>query len=932
MPSIPVPRLGFPAVLMAAALLLTACGGGGGGNNNDNDAATSEPGVFSVSGTFQALSSTAMDADVNDPNAPLENNGEPELAQPLSNPVIVGGYVNLPGAGEPGRSKLVGDVVDFYRIALSTGQIVELSMAGDGVNDDVDIYLLDTNGEQVFYGAVDEDGNPILDEDGNQVQIPIRSIGQTRNESMTVREDGTYLIAAVPFAGASNYVMRVGQATGPAAAQAEKMLPQYVSGEVLVRFVTTPGTDGVRAGGLDNLEARAASLGLQAVSGAPGRPMLLRIGGAYRCASVFKQLGAEHLVRTFEQPGISAKLQLTLATPLLAKTLALREDVAAAAPNYIRRPLLTPNDELYPRQWHYPLINLPQAWGDDPSSLPGSGVIVAVIDTGVVLDHPDLRGQLVDGYDFIGDPESGGDGDGIDPDPSDPGDGISPGTSSFHGTHVTGTVVAATNNGIGVAGVAFEAKVMPLRILGRLGGTDADLVQAIRFAAGLDNDSGTLPAPRADIINMSLGGPGFSQVVQDTVTEARNAGLILVAAAGNAATAQPMYPAAFDGVVSVGALTITKALAPYSSFGTTLDVVAPGGYTLSDIDGDGFGDGVLSTGATDSQPDEETDEEKPITSTYLYLQGTSMASPHMAGVAALMKWVNPEMTPQDLDDLLASTNITEDLGTPGWDVEFGHGMINAFQAVTAATNLIGGPLPPDNPVLVVNPAALNFGLITLRANLSATNGSSGELKVLSVETDAPWLTVQGRNTDPQTGLGDYDVLLDRTGLAPGTYTATITFVSDANTVPVPFIMQVASDTGTDPVTQGDAGLNYVQLIDADSGETVQSFPVSIFDGEYQYIFPRVPEGSYRIRAGTDSDNDGFVGRSDSGEAWGVYRGSDGREGIVDVNTDITGLDFAVEFTFEFHSPTGTVSAGALGGLSGMRGIYPAAGPRRSADD
>ncbi|MDV7397665.1 S8 family serine peptidase, partial [Arthrospira platensis SPKY1] len=131
-------------------------------------------------------------------------------------------------------------------------------------------------------------------------------------------------------------------------------------------------------------------------------------------------------------------------------------------------------------------------------------------------------------------PGNAGDGDGIDPDPSDPGDRGNPdGSSSFHGTHVTGTVAAATNNGIGVAGVAFDARVMPLRVLGQRGGTIYDIIQAVHFAAGLPNDSGTLPTRRADVINLSLGTTAFSANLQGALDQARAAGVVVVAAAGN---------------------------------------------------------------------------------------------------------------------------------------------------------------------------------------------------------------------------------------------------------------------------------------------------------------------------------------------------------------------------------------------------------------
>ena len=227
----------------------------------------------------------------------------------------------------------------------------------------------------------------------------------------------------------------------------------------------------------------------------------------------------------------------------------------------------------------------------------GANAIVAVIDTGVVLSHPDLQGQLVDGYDFIKDPAVAVDGDGIDPNPDDPGDRFDPsGSSSFHGTHVAGTVAAATNNAVGVAGVAFGAKVMPLRVCGRPrslmeGGCDIyDIEQAVLFAAGLANDSGTVPPRRADVINLSLGGDIGSPAEQAIFDQAGAAGVVIVAAAGNLEPGQspyPTYPAAYPGLIGVGAVDINKARAYYSNFGSWVSVVAPGGNTGQDVNGDG---------------------------------------------------------------------------------------------------------------------------------------------------------------------------------------------------------------------------------------------------------------------------------------------------------------------------------------------------------
>src|SRR5262249_6884057 len=155
-----------------------------------------------------------------------------------------------------------------------------------------------------------------------------------------------------------------------------------------------------------------------------------------------------------------------------------------------------------------------------------------VIDTGETA-HPDLIARQIPGFDFISDPANAGDGDGRDPDPTDVGDGNGVEPSSFHGTHVAGTIGAETNNGSGVSGVTWAGRIMHLRVLGRQGGNDFDIANAILYAARLANASGTLPPERANVINMSLGGPGGSSTVRNAITAARGQGVVIFAAAGN---------------------------------------------------------------------------------------------------------------------------------------------------------------------------------------------------------------------------------------------------------------------------------------------------------------------------------------------------------------------------------------------------------------
>lgn len=320
-----------------------------------------------------------------------------------------------------------------------------------------------------------------------------------------------------------------------------------------------------------------------------------------------------------------------------------------------------PNDPSYPRQWHY-FSN-----GDGANQAPGGAgfadywaagrtgsrsVVVAVIDTGLEAGHPDIdgSGNVTGGYDFISDPWIGNDGDGRDNNPADPGDNVAPNDpgkpvfcppqpeASFHGTHVAGTVGAGgTNNGVGVAGVNWQVTVVPIRALGRCGGALSDIADSILWAANAHDPARAPVNPQpADVINMSLGAGAAcsaNPLLADAIRRVIARGVVVVAAAGNSRQDTAGFtPASCPGVIAVAANDARGHLAPYSNYGARVDIIAPGGDLGRDDTQDGNGDGVLSTRTsrcgTLSEPDRLC--------RYGYFQGTSMASPHVAGAVALL--------------------------------------------------------------------------------------------------------------------------------------------------------------------------------------------------------------------------------------------------------------------------------------------------------
>ena len=404
--------------------------------------------------------------------------------------------------------------------------------------------------------------------------------------------------------------------------------------------------------------------------------------------------------------------------------------VLYAEPDYRMFALHVPNDPRYAEQWHYQAgaggARLPAAW--DKSR--GEGVVVAVIDTGG-LPHADLADRLLPGYDFIADAANANDGDGRDADASDPGDWATAGEcgsgypsrdtpSSWHGTHVAGTIAAAGDNGLGVSGVAPRAFILPARVLGKCGGYSSDIIDAVRWSAGLAVPGVPANAHPARVLNLSLGGSGLcGTTYRNTIAEVRAAGAAVVVAAGNAATnAYYSTPANCAGVIAVAATDRNGGLAYYSNYGTTIDLSAPGGeLSESDVSG-----GILSTyngGQSVAGAD-----------SYAFLMGTSMAAPHVAGVAALLFSLRPDLTADQLEAVLKGS--ARRFPATGSDActtsRCGAGIVDAAAAVAALVGGGGGTGGWEcREHLASNVAHVTAGRATLTWGLVYAKGSQAYL-------------------------------------------------------------------------------------------------------------------------------------------------------------------------------------------------------------
>lgn len=355
----------------------------------------------------------------------------------------------------------------------------------------------------------------------------------------------------------------------------------------------------------------------------------------------------------------------------------------------------TSEDPKYSDQWHYFSsygANLPDAW---EQTLGSSSVVVAVVDTGY-RPHQEFIGRVLPGADMISDSAFSNDGGGRDNDATDPGDWVAPGdfcyqppgrNSSWHGTHVAGTILANSGNGVGAAGVNWNAKLLPVRVLGKCGGLLSDIADGVRWAAGgavagVSNNSNP-----AKVINLSLGGRGpCSQYMQESVNFARSQGAVVIVAAGNdgANLDWSQYnPANCNGVITVGASNRFGDKSGYSNYGEAIDVMGPGGDFMGS---------VLSLGNSGTSV--------PGIDSYTSKTGTSMAAPHVAGVASLIFSITPDLFPAQVEQILKDSASTfSNVSSCTFD-SCGNGLLDAGEAVriAAVTSPDGSFVGESEPV------------------------------------------------------------------------------------------------------------------------------------------------------------------------------------------------------------------------------------------
>ncbi len=357
------------------------------------------------------------------------------------------------------------------------------------------------------------------------------------------------------------------------------------------------------------------------------------------------------------------------------------------------------NDTSYDQQWALGYaqgaIEISEAWDISKGS---EGLVIAVIDTGI-LNHSELNSRVLPGYDFISDSQVARDGNGRDANPSDEGDYLNPAdscsngqykNSSWHGTHVSGIIAAKTNNNLGVAGVNWNSKVLPVRALGKCGGLTSDIADALKWAAGVEVAGVPNNNNPAKVINLSLGGPGpCTSIMQDSINQARAKGAVVVVAAGNNSDDldQNSYtPANCQGVIVVGSNNQLGQKSYFSNYGEGIDILAPGG---------GAGGAILSLG-NEGQTFATND-------TYTYQSGTSMSAPFVSGVASLILSVNKNLYPDQVEKIIQDSASSFANGAD-CETGCGAGILNARLALEQAIGTV-----PDSTYSEADPISAGTG-------------------------------------------------------------------------------------------------------------------------------------------------------------------------------------------------------------------------------
>jgi subtilisin family serine protease len=486
-----------------------------------------------------------------------------------------------------------------------------------------------------------------------------------------------------------------------------------------------------------------------------------------------------------------------------------------------------PNDPLYSTsQWNMPLAGFPAAWSLTHGS---PKVTIAVLDTGVMIRHPDLSPRISKwSFDFVSDPVSAGDGDGVDSDPSEPPSFET--LSLFHGTYVSGIAAAQTDNKQGVAGGTWAGKLLGLRIFGKKGNSSFDRIQALRYILGKSNTSGKIlpKADRPQVVNMSFIELFPTQIEVGLIKEMACRNILMAAALGNEGKklTQPHYPASWPEVIGVVAVGPDGKRAPYSNMASFADLAAPGGLEISGPKG------VVSTWAATRNGKFQFG--------YNAFLGTSVATPHVTAALALLRSVYPAITKDKALAFLAQTAV--DKGPKGKDIEYGFGLIDVGKAVVLAKSKWS---PPQAGL---NRAGINLGTQVGTTSMLLENRGGGVLQLDGIRPIGQHSG--GLRLVPTCFIApvSISILVDRSKVQPGRYSERFELDTNGGTV--------AIDISFAKEIPPPDGALMVRVLD---GTRVLGETKAAKSGDFE--IRSLPLGAFRLEAGIDRNRNGKLGDS-----------------------------------------------------------------------
>ena len=757
----------------------------------------------SVSGSAYSSRFHVIDSDVpNTTNHASSNNGSVSTAQTVINPSRIHGHV-----GDT-------DTIDLYKISTTSSMYANLDVI-DYVNDSQELRLY------------------IYESDGTSRTFSYTAASLENNMSIVLPNDGDYLLGVAPLNGSSSYILTIGQRYESSAIETSTdFIPDFIQDELMAyksEFLI-PDDSEIDQNTSPNDEAKLIEMA----------------GIKFEGFGVFT-FSIEDLVNkkamsrlpidaeNTELGGLSNDQKNYLDHwSVLQDFRSLSKEILFDL-NVLYKPMSFTRDPAYSLQWNLQNVNLEAALnavGQDVKD-----VAVAVIDTGgpTVGSTAWNESNLIDGgYDFYYGVSRSVDNEAT----------LSDGFS--HGIHVS-TTIAAKNNGAGINGYAVHA--LNINVFNNkqrrpdLGAPQNVTIEAVRYAAGLSNSSGSV-APNTipiKVINLSLGGPGYSAAYCQAMSDAISAGVVVVAASGNEEDTDPgiiYYPASCNGVISVGSTNSAGGISYYSTQNQYVDISAPGG-DYSDRDGDGYYDLVFAYGNN---------------SDIRGSQGTSMASPQVAAMIALMYAENPNLNPSTVQSMIEAGELSDDRGASGRDNAFGYGEINVAKALDNVFNDTGDP----TTYAYTSASYLDYGSSTSQINIDLLKVGTGSLSVSNLTADSATGLSYNSSVD-SSGFGTYTIILDRSSITDGEFSNTLYFnLSNGESVAVSLYYQVGTLR-----SRADIGKVFVGMYNA-SDSSLWGSGVLDLDGNLPFVTTSpVAAGNYYIITSTDIDGDGTI--CESGE-------------------------------------------------------------------